>query len=151
VDWHTCVGHVDPGTEFVLDAGDGVAYLQNEASWEFRNGGADQGAGLGGGIFSTAAADNPGTETEIGLELTELASTELDSWNAGDAESATFAYWRATLAPGESIPAPADGVVQLVAPEPQTDPELTLTTSAEGAVRNDGTAPIAVFGLTFGP
>ena len=38
---------------------DGVAYLQNEASWEFRNGGAEQGAGLGGGNLD-AAADNPG-------------------------------------------------------------------------------------------
>jgi hypothetical protein len=48
------VDEVAPDTEFVVDAGDSAAYLQNATSWEFRNRGSDVGAALGGGIFSTA-------------------------------------------------------------------------------------------------
>ena len=137
------------GTEFVVDTGDGAAYLQNEASWEFRNAGTEQGVGLGGGIFSTAAPSNPGTETELGINLVELASVELDGWDAGGADSVTFTYWLATLAPGAEIQAAAEGAVQLVATETGETPELT--TSPDGSARNEGQSAIEVFGLTLAP
>jgi hypothetical protein len=143
------VEEIAAGTEFVVDTGGGAAYLQNEASWEFRNAGTEPGVGLGGGIFSTAPPTNPGSETEIGLSLFELASIELDGWDTGGAETATFTYWRATLAPGAEIPAAAEGAVQLVATETGGTPELT--TAPDGAARNDGQRAIDVFGLTLAP
>lgn len=139
---------IAPETEFVVDTGVGAAYMQNASSWEFRNGGDVVGAGLGGGIFSTAPPESTEPAVESGIGYEELARTDLERWSAED-DAATFTYWSATLEPGAEIPAPADGAVQLVALQPGSDSAAKLTVSPEGAARNDGAAPVEVFGLTL--
>ncbi|MFN0051356.1 MAG: hypothetical protein ACKV0T_04150, partial [Planctomycetales bacterium] len=64
---------IAPETEFVVEAGVGAAYMQNAATWEFRNSGDDAGAGIGGGIFSTAPPESEEPAEESGIGYEELA------------------------------------------------------------------------------
>lgn len=140
-----------PGNEFVVEAGSGAVYFQNEATWKFRNAEETRGEGLGGGIFSTAAPTSNDPVSEIGILYTELAAVEVDQLEPQDADAFTFRYWRATLTPGQSIPPADENVIQLVGADPASPPGTTLTVAADGSARNDGSAPITIYGLTLAP
>jgi hypothetical protein len=138
-----------PDTDFTLAAGEGIAYLHDEATWEFRNAGSGQGLAANAGIISPATPPAAGTATEIGLELVTLGETGPGAWVAPESGSLRLTLWRTELPAGSTIPAPAAGTLQMVGPATGEATAPGLSTSADGATDNSGSGPIAVLGLTL--
>jgi hypothetical protein len=141
--------------ETVLATGDAVLYLENDAHWVFRNADpAHPGMAIEALIISTdppalpveSVVDPEHVDEDPSLHLEVLARTVPPAWKDGAAGPLTLTIWRAELAPDTAIAAPADGVVQLIAPESGEAPDLAV--SPDGSARNSGQAPVTVVGLT---
>jgi hypothetical protein len=144
--------------EAVLATGDAVVYLENDAYWEFRNATpAQPGMALEALIISTdppalpveSVVDPEHVDDDPSLHLEVLARAEPAAWSEGAPGPLTLTVWRAELAPGDAIPTPDAGIVQLVAPD--GDENSALTTSPDGSARNTGQEAITVVGLTVTP
>jgi hypothetical protein len=141
--------------ETVLATGDAVLYLENDAHWVFRNADpAYPGMAIEALIISTdppalpveSVVDPEHVDEDPSLHLEVLARTVPATWKDGATGPLTLTIWRAELEPDAAIAAPADGVVQLIAPENGEAPDLTV--SPDGSARNGGQAPDSVVGLT---
>jgi hypothetical protein len=146
------------GEEAVLATGDAVLYLDNDASWDFRNSAPSQpGTALEVLIISTdppalpveSVVDPEHVDEDPSLHLEVLGRVEPEIWGNGAGGPLLVTIWRAELAPGASIPAPAAGIVQVVAAESGEAPDLTI--SPDGTAQNNGQDAIAIVGFTTAP
>jgi hypothetical protein len=146
------------GEEAVLATGDAVLYLENDASWDFRNSAPSQpGKALEVLIISTdppalpveSVVDPEHVDDDPSLHLEVLGRTEPEIWANGAEGPLLVTVWRAELAPGASIPAPDTGIVQVVAAESGEAPDLTV--SPDGTAENKGQDATAIVGLTVAP
>jgi hypothetical protein len=141
--------------EAVLDTGDAVLYLENDAHWVFRNADpAHPGMAYEALIITTdppalpveSVVDPEHVDEDPALHLDVLARTVPPAWSDGAPGPLTLTIWRGALVPGATLSAPADGVVQLVAAE--SGEVLDFTVSPDGSARNDGQDAVAIVGLT---
>jgi hypothetical protein len=146
------------GEEAVLATGDAVLYLENDASWDFRNAApAQPGMALEALIISTdppalpveSVVDPEHVDEDPSLHLAVLNRSEPEIWANGAGGPLLVTIWRAELAPGASFRAPDAGIVQVVAAESGETPDLTI--SPDGAAQNNGQEAIAIVGFTAAP
>ena len=144
-----------PQTNVVLNTGDAVLYLENDAFWDFRNATPEEpGMALEALIISTdppalpveSVVDPEHVDDDLSLHLDVLGRAVPEAWKDGASGPLTLTIWRAELAAGDAVPAPADGIVQVVAPESGEAPDLTI--SPDGSAINDGEQVVVIVGLT---
>jgi hypothetical protein len=138
-----------PEAEIVLEPGDSVLYLENDAPWTDRNAGRTPAVVLVAFILSTEpplAESAPG-EPELGFVFEELDFVEPPEWAAVPRGPVALSLRQETLAPGAVFPAFAGDGVRLIGPE--ASPTAHLGRRPDGSARNLGDAPLTVYVVTF--